>query len=173
VFLNISFAYTLDEIEQLYTDGKYAKVCSLSGSMYMSFKNNEKFLDIFADSCLQSDMINRMILPIVKLNRTRQARENAAYFTTILYQKKLLYYALCDNVDISYVNLPKTDYILSKIFDKFVKGEYELDGKNYWFDDDLDDTKRYKLSLEDASGIKKIYLRTYKDGKITKVRVYW
>ena len=173
IFLNISFAYTLNDIEKLYSNGKYARVCSLSGSMYVAFKNDEKFLNMFANSCLKSDMINRLVLPIIKLYKTKQARENAAYFTTILYQKKMLYYALCDNIDISYINLPKVNYILSIIFDKFVRGKYEFKNGSYWFNDDKKNNIKYKLSIEEKNGIKKMYLRTYKNSKIVKVRVYW
>ncbi|MFK5881863.1 MAG: hypothetical protein QM482_06580 [Sulfurospirillum sp.] len=173
IFINISFAYTLNDIKKLYINKKYAKVCSLSGSMYVAFKNDENFLNMFADSCLKSDMVNRMVLPIIKLYKTKQARENAAYFTTILYQKKMLYYALCNNIDISYINLPKTNYILSKIFDKFVKGEYDLKNGSYWFSDDKNIAIKYRLSLEERNNIKKMYLRTYKNNKIIKIRVYW
>ena len=42
-------------------------------------------------------------------------------YVELAYQKKLLYYALANSKDISYVNLPSTDYILSKIFTKFVQ----------------------------------------------------
>ncbi len=173
IFINISFAYTLNDIKKLYTNKKYTRVCSLCGNMYVAFKNDENFLNMFADSCLKSDMISKMVLPIVKLYKTKQARENAAYFSTILYEKKMLYYALCDNIDISYINLPKTNYILSKIFDKFVKGEYDLKDSSYWFSNDKNVAIKYKLSIEGRNHIKKMYLRTYKNGKIIKVRVYW
>ncbi len=173
ILSNILYGNSLDDIKKLYNSKEYSKVCTQSGNIYMSFKDNEEFLNIFADSCLKSDMINRMILPIIKLNKTKQARENAAYFTTILYQKKLLYYALCDNADISYVNLPKTDYILSKIFQKYVKKEYKLQNNSYWFDDELDKDIKYKLNIEIKNGVKKMYLKTYKNGNLLKTRVYW
>ncbi len=170
---NISYAYTINDVKNFYQDKKFSKACSISGNIYVAYKNNEEFLNIFASSCLKSDMINRLVLPIIKLYKTKQARENAAYFSTILYEKKMLYYALCDNIDISYINLPKTDYILSKIFNKFVQGAYDLKDGKYWFGNSKDATIKYKLSIEERNGIKKMYLRTYKNDSIIKVRVYW
>ncbi len=173
ILINFSYADDLDNLKDLYSNKEYAQVCSKSGGLYLQYKDNEEFLNIYAYSCLKSDMINRLILPIIKLRKTKQSRENAAYFATILFQKKLLYLALCDNIDISYINLPKTNYILSTVFDKFIKGDYELKDRSYWFNDDLNISTRYKLSVETRSGVKKIYLRTYKNDKLTKTRVYW
>ncbi len=161
------------DLKTLFAKHEYSKVCIKSGELYQQYKSNEEFLNIFGASCLKSDMINRLVLSIIKLYKTKEARENAAYFSTILYQKKLLYHALCDEIDISYINLPQTDYILSIIFDKFVRGEYDLKNGSYWFNDDKRNNVTYKLSLEERNGIKKMYLRTYKNNKITKVRIYW
>ena len=171
--VNFAFASSLSNIKQLFNDKKFTQVCRKSSAIYEDNKRNEEFLNMFAASCLKSDMINRMVLPIIKLYKTKEARENAVYFATILYQKKLLYYALSDDFDISYVNLPKTNYILSKIFDKFVKGEYNLKNGSYWFTDNGKNGLTYKLSMEERNHVKKMYLRTYRNDKIIKVRVYW
>jgi len=166
-------AQSRDALMKLYDDGHYRKACIMAGSLYEKYKNDEEFLNVFAHSCIEVDMINRTILPIIKLHKTPEARENAAYFATILYQKKLLYHALIDDVDISYVNLPKTQYILSIIFNKFVSGDYEYKNGAYWFNDDGNSELSYKLSAETHQKTEKLFLRTYKDGKITKVRTYW
>lgn len=173
ILLSSLGAADLDTLKELYNKKMYSKVCIKSGEYYQEYKSNEEFLNIFASACLKSDMVNRLVLPIIKLYKTKEARENAAYFATILYQKKLLYMALCDNIDISYVNLPKTDYILSRVFDKFVKGEYDLKNGSYWFSDEKNSELTYKLSIEERNSIKKMYLRTYKNGRIIKVRIYW
>ncbi len=154
-------ATNLDTMLKLYKDKNYEQVCLIAGDLYKQNRSNEKFLDIYAHSCLEVDMINKTIFPIIKLYRTAQSRENAAYFSTILYKKKLLYHALIDDVDISYINLPKTNYILSNIFDKFVNGEYEHRDGVYWFKDSSENSLNYKLSIESNNGIKKLFLRTY------------
>jgi len=169
---NFLYATTKEDIFKSYEAKDYSDACLKSGNLYQEYKNDEDFLTIFADSCLQIDMINSTILPIVKLYKSKKARENAAYFATILYEKKLLYYALIDDVDISYINLPKTKYILSIIFDKFVKKNYDFKNGAYWFTDDTDKELTYKLSAEENQEIKKIFLRTYKNNEIIKIRTY-
>jgi hypothetical protein len=169
-FLN---AMDKNDIINYYKNKDYRKACIKAGDLYQKYKSDEEFLNIYAHSCLEEDMINRTILPIVKLYKTPESRENAAYYATILYQKKLLYHALVDDVDISYINLPKTKYILSVIFNKFVGGDYNYKNGAYWFNNDENNELTYKLSVETHQKTKKIFLRTYKNGKITKVRTYW
>ena len=173
ILINISFAKNLDNIKDLYSNGEYTKACSMSGGLYLTYKDDEVFLNLFADSCLRADMLNRLMLPIIKLYKTKSARENAVYFSTILYEKKMLYYALCDGVDISYINLPKTNYILSKIFDKFIRGKYDFKNGSYWFSNEANIDIKYKLSIEKENNIKKMYLRTFKNNTIIKTRIYW
>ena len=169
-FLN---ATDKDDLMNLYKNKNYRQACRKAGDLYQQYRNDEEYLNIYAHSCLEEDMINRMILPIIKLHKTPESRENAAYFATILYQKKLLYHALVDDIDISYVNLPKTKYILSIIFNKFVSGDYNYKNGVYWFNNDENSEITYKLSIEVHQKAKKIFLRTYKNGKIEKVRTYW
>lgn len=166
-------ATELDKIKEYYNQNNYEKACLKSGEIYNNFSDNEEFLSMYAHSCLEADMINRLVLPIIKLYNTPEGRENASYFATILYEKKLLYHALIDDVDISYVTLPKTEYILSKIFQKFVNGNYNFSDGAYWFMDELDSSISYKLSAEEHQKVKKMFIRTYKDGQIIKVRTYW
>lgn len=167
------FANAFQEVKQEYTNKNYRVACLKAGDLYSKYSNNEDFLSIYAHSCLESDMINRLVLPIIKLYKSEESRENAAYFATILYQKKLLYHALIDDIDISYINLPQTEYILSKIFHRFVNGDYNYENKSYWFVDEEDNSISYKLSAEEHQKAKKIFIRTYKDNKIIKVRTYW
>lgn len=170
---NFLYATTKEDIFKSYEQKDYRDACLKAGDLYQEYKSDEDFLTIFAHSCLEVDMINRTILPIVKLYNSEKARENAAYFATILYQKKLLYYALVDDVDISYINLPKTKYILSIIFNKFVSRDYDFRNGAYWFTDDSDKELTYKLSAEEHQKINKLFLRTYKANEVIQVRTYW
>lgn len=166
-------ASSKEDLIKLYKEKEFRKACTKAGNLYLKYKDDEEFLNIFAHSCLEVDMIDRTILPIIKLHKTPQSRENAAYLATIFYKKKLLYHALIDDVDISYINLPKTEHILSIVFNKFVDGDYIYKNDAYWFDDDKNSELSHKLSVETHRKIKKIFLRTYKEGKIIKVRTYW
>ncbi|WP_331775904.1 hypothetical protein [Sulfurospirillum sp. 1612] len=173
LLVSYTAANDFNDLKTMFLKKQYAKVCSKSVVLYPHHKHNSNFLNIFAVSCLNSDMINKLMVPIIKLYKTKADRENAAYYATILYKKKLLYYALIDHIDISYVRLPKTNYILSNIFDKYVQKKYRFKGNSYWFDDDHDTTLKYQLSIEEVRQVKKMYLRTYKDGILIKTRTYW
>lgn len=166
-------AFSKEEIIELYKNKEYRKVCLKTGDFYTKFKDDEDLLSMYANACLEVDMINRTILPIIKLHKSKESRENAAYFSTILYQKKLLYHALVDDVDISYVNLPKTKYILSIIFNKFVIGDYDLKGNEYWFKDDVNNELTYSLSVNLNKKTKKLFLKTYENNILKKIRTYW
>ena len=89
-----------------------------------------------------------------------------------MFQKKLLYHAIIDNVDISYVRLPKSDYILSMIFDKFVKGKYQKEGEKYIFQEENDDTF-YEITQEFSNDITKLILKIYKDDELVGKKEYW
>ena len=174
IFLvSYGIANDFNDLKTMFLKKQYSKVCSKSVALYPQYRHDSNFLNIFAVSCLNSDMINKLIVPIIKLYKTKADRENAAYYATILYKKKLLYYALIDHIDISYVRLPKTNYILSNIFDKYVQKKYRFKDNSYWFDDNQNTTLKYQLSIEEVHHIKKMYLRTYKDGILIKTRTYW
>ena len=165
-------AITNDEIIDMYENGEYEKVCSIKVEQFYRKTNDEAIINIYASSCLRSDQINKLSYPISKLVKSKEARENAAYFSNIMFQKKLLYHAIIDGVDISYVRLPKSDYILSMIFDKFVKNQYEKDGYKYIFREENDDTF-YEITQVKSEGITKLILKIYKDDKLIGIKEYW
>lgn len=172
--MSYSHALTIETIRGWYKEGDYQKICSNSvGAIYPEHRDNEEFLNMYAHACLENDMINRMSIPIIKLIDTPQTRANAVYYATVLYQKKLLYHALIDGIDISHISLPKTHYILSIIFDKFVKKEYTQEDEMLIFKDNDPDTFHKLYLSKNEENIYKMVLKTYKHGKIVKTRTYW
>jgi len=161
----------LGELKSLYKQNEFQKACMLAGSMYAKYKNQDEYINLYAFSCLKSDNINRLVLPIIKLYKNKSALDNSLYFATIFYQKKLLYYALATGEDISYINLPKTKYVLSIVFDKFVKKEYEKKGRVYYFKGAND--KNYRLYLKEEEGVRKLFLDPYANKTLVRVRKYW
>jgi hypothetical protein len=128
-------------------------------------------MTLYAFACLNSDYIDRLNLPISKLKFSKEARSNAAYFSVILMQKKLLLHAMADGYDISNFKLPSTDFILSKIFDLYLKAPK---GKEqYTFDDPNNQSATYKLYLEQSQGVHKIVIEEYYDKILTKRHFYW
>lgn len=169
-FIN-AFALSTSEILSLYDSGQYRQVCSNAVEKFFKENNDEAVINMYASSCLKIHEINRLSTPIFKLVRTKSARENAAYFADILFKKKLLYHAVIDDVDISYIRLPRSDYILSMIFDKFVKKEYEKDGDVYVFKEPNSDTY-YELAKSDDE-VQRLILRIYKNDDVVSEIEYW
>lgn len=167
------FAITMSDIVSLYNSQNYRQVCSNAVEKFFRDTNDEAVMNMYATSCLKIHEINRLAIASFKLVKTKEARENAAYFADIIFKKKLLYYAVIDGVDISYIRLPKSDYILSMIFDRFVKKEYEKDGDVYVFKEPNSDTY-YELgkSYEEAE-VMRIYIKTYKNEELISEVEYW
>ena len=83
-----------------------------------------------------------------------------------MFKKKLLLHALLDGTDISYIRLPKSDYILSFIFDKFVKKEYVEELGTFIFEEPNSDT-RYELNTSFGANSPKMILKIFKNDDLT------
>jgi len=170
---NSLFALSLDTIRNWYAQGAYDKVCSHeTTALYETYTDNEEFVNMYGHACVEIDMISRTVNPINKLIKSPETRANAAYFATVLYQKKLLYHALVDNVDISYVRLPRTPHILSVIFDKYVTNDFTKESNVYIFEENNALTHRLHVKLEN-DGIYKLIVQTFNNKKLVKTRAYW
>lgn len=170
LFLSYVFSATKSEIFDAYKNEKYLQVCKNGIEIIKQDAEDEVFINAVAYSCLKSDMIDMLALPAVLLKKTPSSRLNASYYSTILFQKKLLYQALVDGMDISSVRTPETDYALSKVFDAFVENKYEKTDKGFIF---TSDNYRYELRVIDSSAIVKIEIKEYKDGAHIKTYLYY
>ena len=157
----------------LYQNKKYERVCDIGFDNFKQNKKDEEFVSLYAFSCLNSDYLDRLAIPIALLKFSPESRANSAYFSVILMQKKLLYHALIDNYDLSSLDLPTTNYVLSKIFDFYAKlGKHEPRAF-YLFEDEKDKKLTYKLYLEKNVRIKKIVIEEFYDTITIKRHVYW
>ena len=111
---------------------------------------------MYAKACLKMDKVNELVVPTVMLYKTKEARENASLYSTIIFQKKMLYLALCDGVDISYIRTPKINYILSEIFDKFTERAYVKKSDTYVFT--LENGERAELFIKEEEEVKKLLI---------------
>jgi hypothetical protein len=169
----ILFADVKDDMFNLYQNEKFDETCTL-GHQYLD-KNirDEEFISLYAFGCLNSDYIDRLSIPISLLKFTKESRSNSAYFSVILMQKKLLYHSLVDDYDISKLELPSTEYILSKVFDLFAKlGKHERRNV-YIFDDSQNPRITYKLFLVKEEKIDKMVIEEYFDKISIQRHVYW
>jgi len=165
------FSSNLSNLYKLYEKQKYDKACDY-GTKYLykrANKKNEKYLTLYGLSCLETDHIERLAIPISNLKSSKDARANASYFSTILLQKQLLMQALIDGKELSDLHLPKTTFVLSKVFSLFVQKKFTLNNGIYKLDDDKREDVRYQIYIKDAKKNKKyMIIDIYKNDKFTQ-----
>lgn len=168
-------AASQEQIWNWFEDKQYDKVCSnsVTSSEYYKYKNDEDFVNAYAFSCLQTDMINRLSMPIIQLRKSKNSRANALYYSTVIYQKKILQYALADGFTNLPKDLPSTEYILSKIYDRFVNHDYEQQDNVYIFKEQNSNISYKLFSKKFNDGFTKIVLQTLNNNEIIKTRLYW
>lgn len=169
------FAGAKEELFHLYQDQKYAQACSKGISIVHQYNRDEQFVSLYAFACLKSDYIDRLAVPISMLKYSPEARANAAYFSVILMQKKLLYHALIDGDDLSTLKLPSTDYVLSKVFDLYAQDDHTKTNKRdlYIYRDKSSPKVTYKLYIKQTSRVKKMVIEEYYDTILAHRHIYW
>jgi len=169
------YANVKQEMFNLYQNKQFSAVCVKGLNAFSSNKNDEEFLSMYSFSCLYSDYIDRLAVPIIMMKHSKEARANAAYFSVILMQKKLLFHALLDNYDLSNLKLPTTDYVLSKVFDLYLKLGKHKPKEYYLFQDESDKKTTYKLYIQRSNNKKndKVILDEFHNTKRIKHHVYW
>jgi len=150
VIYSLSFLYgsNLSTLYNYYTHQEYDKACDYAMRYYNKNRDNEKFVTLYGLSCLETDNIHRIATPMIVLKDTKASRENASYFGTILLQKQLLKQAIMDNKPLGDLRLPKTNFVLSKIFNLFVHKKYILEDGIYKLQDAQNRNIKYQLYIE-------------------------
>ncbi|MCX6075938.1 MAG: hypothetical protein NTW78_03525 [Campylobacterales bacterium] len=167
------YANVKQEMLGLYQNKKYENACKLGFNNFNANDKDEDYISLFAFACLNADSIDRLTIPIIKLKFSPEARANGAYFSVIMMQKKLLYHALLDGYKLSSLNLPTTDYILSKVFDLYSQLNEETPKEFYIFEDKDDKKITYKLYLLKDEKLSKLIIDEFYDKKIIKQHIYW
>lgn len=152
---------------------EYKSACSTGMKHYAQYMQDEEYITLYAFSCLRADYIDRLAVPISGLKHTPEARANAAYFSVILLQKKLLYHALIDEYDMGTLKLPTTDYVLSKVFDLYMYDPQKAQKSSWEYQDEQEKEKHYKLFIDRESKPKKIVVEVYQEGIMTSRHLYW
>lgn len=167
------YADIKSEMFTLYQNQKYKDVCDIGFNNLKKHKRDDNFVSLYGFACLKSDFIDRLAAPAVLLKFSQESRANAAYFSVILMQKKLLYHALVDGYDLSLFTLPTTDYVLSIVFDLYAKlGKHEPQ-QLYHFENPNDAKTTYKLYLSYDKKIAKMVIEEFYNGVATKRHIYW
>jgi hypothetical protein len=172
IMMTTSFVFSsnLSSLYKQYEKQEYEKACDY-GRKYL-FKNaninNEKYLTLYGLSCLETDKIERISIPMIHLKSNKNSRANASYFSTILLQKYLLFQALIDKKSIKDLHLPTTTFILSKVFNLFVEEKFTLKNGVYKLEDKSKENIRYQLYIEESKKDKKyMIIDIYKDDKFS------
>ncbi len=158
------------EILKQYQDKSYKEVCIEGSKILRSYREDETLINAVAFSCLQVHIVDLLPNPIVLLKKTAEARQNAAFYATILFQKKMLYYALVDGIDISGVRVPQVDYVLSRVFDLYVRGKFTQEGETFLLDDG---TYNYRMQVVETARHKKIELKQFRGNQLIQQYYYW
>jgi len=156
------------EMIQLFKENKYQKLCKLGFKNFAAIRDDEQTLTLYAFGCLYADKVDNLAVPIILLKNSKEARANAAYFSTILMQKKLLFHSLYDNYPLKNINLPTTDYLLSKVFDLYLYSPQQLKKDTYILKDKKNQKVTYKLYLFE----KKIVIEEYYDTILIRKHIY-
>lgn len=166
-----SFADSKQRLYNLYQQGNYLAACNLGFQGFPYHKEDEAYISLYAFSCLKADLIDRLAAPIMTLNQTKESRANGAYFSVIVMQKKLLMQALYDNKPIKNLKFPSSTYLLSKVFDLYLKNpQTEQFIKEY--QDPSDTRLSYKLYATETNGRKSMAIDEYYDKILTFHHVY-
>jgi len=172
LFLNL-YATPKNEMLALYQNKQYEDVCNKGFQNLSKYNKDEEFVLLYAFSCLKSDMIDRLTTPITMLSSSKEARSNAAYFSVILMQKKLLLHSLVDGYNLSTLKLPTTNYTLSKVFDLYSKIGKHKRREFYIFEDTLNKKLTYKMYLTTYKNQHAIVIEEFYDGTVIKKHTYW
>jgi len=174
ILLSINiYASTKQNMFNLYQNKKYEDVCKIGFDNFRQNKSDEEFISIYAFACLYSDYIDRLAIPVAMLKFSSESRANSAYFSVILMQKKLLYHAMVDGYDLSSMDIPTTDYVLSKVFDLYSKLPKHTPRAFYLFEDPNNKKLTYKLYLSKSDRLNKMVIEEFYDTITIKRHVYW
>ena len=155
----------------LYQKGAYYDACSIGKNNWNKILTNEKYVSLYAFSCLNADQIDRLNFPLTVLNETPESRANASYFSLLVLEKKLLIQALYDNLPIKLLKLPNSSNLLSRIFDYYCKNP-QLGNTIKEYSDNANPRQTYKLYTVQVDTHKTFAIDEYYDKILTKHHVY-
>lgn len=155
----------------LYQKGAYYDACTIGKKNWNKITTSEKYVSLYAFSCLNADQIDRLNFPVTVLNETPEARANASYFSLLILEKKLIIQALYDNLPMKSLKLPNSSNLLSRIFDYYCKNP-QLGNTIKEYSDTMNPRQTYKLYSMQVDTHKTFAIDEYYDKILTKHHVY-
>ncbi|MHC3993880.1 hypothetical protein ACXWTF_03570 [Thiomicrolovo sp. ZZH C-3] len=161
------------QLYTLYQNGQYLQACNQGVKALHRHEQDERFVSLYAFSCLEADRIDRLAMPIIiMMKHSKEARKNATYLTAILLQKNLLVNALENDMQLTGLKLPTSEHLISRVFDLFSANQYVKSGNDYILTDPQNPRRSYKLFLERSSQSLRLGITEYYDTILTKQHIY-
>ena len=173
ILFSTSYADIKVSLYHLYQDKQYEEACQEGLKVFNQYREDEEFVSLYAFSCLKADRIDRLAVPISILNDSKEARSNAAYFSVILMQKQLLLHSLVDGYKLSELKLPKTDHVISNVYELYSKIDNERKRNHYTLIDTKNNKISYKLYINNINNNKKMVIEEFYDTIMTHRHLYW
>jgi len=172
LFAALVNAASVRSIYDDYQNHNYLSACKNGKKLLDKHKFDERFVSLYAFSCLKADKIDNLAQPVVLLTKSEEARSNAAYFSVIIMQKKLLFHALLDAYNFKGLKLPTTSYVLSKVFELYISSGQKQKKSIYHLTDPKNSRKSYRLFITRDASKRKIVIEEYYDTILTKRHIY-
>jgi len=160
------FSTTLKDLVKNYKQGHYKKVCKEGYRLFDKLRKDENLVSMYAFSCLKSDYIDRLAVPMLILGKSPQSRRNRSYFSLILTQKNILISALADGETFERLHVPNTDHVISKVFNIYFQKKYKKVDNEYRAEDK---DGKYRFFIQKSKkGTPFLVIIEEREGKITK-----
>ncbi len=168
LYTNI-FAQITNKMYDLYQMHRYTKACNIGLANLYKNRNDTNFISIYAFSCLHANHLDRLSYPIARLKKNKSARANAAYLSVIVMQEKLLLHSMLDRYKLNQFKFPSTNYILSKVFNLYLKLKTYKTVPIYLFQDPKNKHIAYKLYI---TKFKQLVIEKFYDSTLVQKHVY-
>ena len=150
-----------------FKDKKFSNVCQEGLEYYYGGRQDEMFVTLVGIACANVDNINPLGTIQAKLVSTKEARENASYFTSLLLAKRLIYQFMIDDISLKHLQLPKSNHILSFVFEHLSSGDFVYLSKDPKMIKIDDENKSVLISVSDDE-VKKVLIDEYEGSTLKK-----
>ncbi|WP_345979266.1 hypothetical protein [Sulfurimonas sp. HSL3-2] len=168
-FININ-AKTTEEFIQDFKNKKYDAVCQDGLQYYYGGRQDEMFVTLVGISCANVDNINPLGTMQAKLVSTKEARETSSYFASLLLAKRLIYQFMIDDISLQNLQLPKSNHILSFVFEHLGSGNFVYLNKKPKMIKIDDEGKSVLISISDDE-VKRVLIDEYNG--VTLKKRHW
>ncbi len=131
-----------------YLDKKdYRNACVTGKKIFADNEKDEKFISIIGYACMKADYIDTLAILQSKQRESKDTRQNAVIFSSLVLQKRLIYQFMYDDSDISTLALPISEHPLSNTFVAIRDKNFKLISSSPKTIGFTKDNKQYKVYI--------------------------